>query len=292
MNLIIVGALGIISGTVLFFVIFVNDIDYFQPEINEIVLESGSFVNIDTNQVASVSPEKMLFDITGTDDDFETRPTEIIWDRPTFLLKPELSELYDQIGLLDEPQNSVVVFPIFTVTAYAKDSFYDYYYDICDESCLTTNIKNAFIQEASGNGAQVLRLLGYNIITDVEVDQDPTILNSFDKVILLHNEYVTKNEFETITSHPNVIYLYPNALYAEIEVDYEEETITLIRGHGYPEESISNGFDWKYDNSQYEDDYECANMKFYKIDNGWMLNCYPDVAILTNSELLKIIREF
>ena len=40
---------------------------------------------------------------------------------------------------------------------------------------------------------------------------------------MLHNEYVTRPMFDAITSHPNVIYLYPNALYAEIEVNYIDE---------------------------------------------------------------------
>ena len=75
---------------------------------------------------------------------------------------------------------------------------------------------------------------------------------------MLHNEYVTRTMFDAITNHPNVLYLYPNALYAEIEVDYIDETITLIRGHNYPEPEITNGFDWEFDNTHpYEFDSEC-----------------------------------
>ena len=44
--------------------------------------------------------------------------------------------------------------------------------------------------------------------------------------------------FNSIVNHPHVIYLYPNALYAEIEVDYKKNEMTLIRGHGYPESTI------------------------------------------------------
>ena len=57
---------------------------------------------------------------------------------------------------------------------------------------------------------------------------------------MLHNEYVTRTMFDAITSHPNVVYLSPNALYAEIEVDYDNDTITLIRGHNYPQPEIKN----------------------------------------------------
>ena len=81
-----------------------------------------------------------------------------------------------------------------------------------------------------------------------------------------------------------------------IEVDYDANTITLIRGHGYPESEISNGFDWEFDNTHpYEYDNQCLTMKFYKIDNGWMTNCYPE-QVFTNSvngthKILKLIKE-
>jgi hypothetical protein len=101
--------------------------------------------------------------------------------------------------------------------------------------------------------------------------------------------------FDAITNHPNVIYLYPNALYAEIEVDYIDETITLVRGHNYPEPSIINGFDWEFDNTHpYEFDSECADMEMYQIKNGWMTNCYPENVFLKNSHamvLLKAIKD-
>ena len=113
---------------------------------------------------------------------------------------------------------------------------------------------------------------------------------------MLHNEYVTRTMFDAITNHPNVIYLYPNALYAEIEVDYIDETITLIRGHNYPEPEIANGFDWEFDNTHpYEYDSLCLDMHFYQIENGWMTNCYPENFFLQNTEslfnLLKLVKD-
>ena len=110
------------------------------------------------------------------------------------------------------------------------------------------------------------------------------------------NEYVTRTMFDAITNHPNVVYLYPNALYAEIEVDYINETITLIRGHNYPEPEIINGFDWEFDNTHpYEYDSLCADMEFYQIENGWMTNCYPENFFLKNTEslfnLLKLVKD-
>jgi hypothetical protein len=80
-------------------------------------------------------------------------------------------------------------------------------------------------------------------------------------------------------------------LYAEIEVDYVDNTITLIRGHNYPEPEISNGFGWEFDNTHpYEFDSECLDMEFYKIENGWMTNCYPDLLMKENRILLTEIK--
>ena len=149
---------------------------------------------------------------------------------------------------------------------------------------------------SSGNAAQALSLMGYPVLDDIAIDKNPSILERYDKIIMLHNEYVTQKMFDAITNHPKVIYLYPNALYAEIEVDYETGLMTLIRGHGYPDSQISNVFDWEFDNTHpYEYDTECSKMRFDQIDNGWMTNCYPE-QVFTNSikgtyDILKVIKE-
>ena len=81
-------------------------------------------------------------------------------------------------------------------------------------------------------------------------------------------------------------------MYAEIDFDEDLWEISLIRGHNYPDPLIRNGFDWKFDNSLEEYDVTCKDMKFSKIDNGWMLNCYPENILHKSKELLKQIREF
>ena len=40
---------------------------------------------------------------------------------------------------------------------------------------------------SSANGLQILNLLDYDIITDISVHQNPEILSSYEKIILLHN---------------------------------------------------------------------------------------------------------
>ena len=217
-----------------------------------------------------------------------------------FNFKTENSERYES---LKNSSNSVVVVPTFTFTAYTEPGFYTFYRGDCNEEyhgmlfrdsdCLTTSINYNKPSDftASTIGINILHLLDYPLITDIDVDKNPEILSNYEKIIILHNEYVTSEMFDAITSHPNVVYLYPNALYAEIDVNYNDNTISLIRGHNYPDPLIRNGFDWIYDNSLLEYDIECTEWKFEKISNGHMLNCYPEYAIYSDELLLRTLNE-
>jgi hypothetical protein len=219
-----------------------------------------------------------------------------IWLSLALGLNPNKIDEYREVAVWNDPQKAVVVYPYFTYAAYAPQGFYEYFTGECN-SCTTTKFAQPTpLYTSSGLGHQALTLLGYTGITDMDIDRNPSILQQFDKVIMLHNEYVTRTMFDAITSHPNVLYLYPNALYAEIEVNYIDQTITLIRGHDYPpEDPVTNGFDWEFDNTHpYEYDSDCFDMRIYKISNGFMTNCYPENVFLKDEHLfnfLKIIKD-
>ncbi|HEX5457939.1 MAG TPA: N,N-dimethylformamidase beta subunit family domain-containing protein [Candidatus Nitrosotalea sp.] len=210
----------------------------------------------------------------------------------TMTLKPTLSSLYDQIGLSKKSKDIVFVYPIFTQAAYGTHGFYDYYNKKCDTSCLRVQIPTKVngVYSSSIAGALALKLLQYPHVTDVDVDKNPDILKKYKRVIMLHNEYVTKKEFDAVTSHPDVIYMYPNAMYAQVKTNYTTGTLTLVKGHGYPSNSISNGFGWKFDNSKYEYDTRCDNWNFSKVQNGFMLNCYPEYRMLYDVKLLQSLQ--
>jgi len=199
----------------------------------------------------------------------------------------------DELNQFSSPHNIVVVRPIFTQSAYNSGGFYDFFEGECDNSCLTVPVDQDWDNRkytSSKNALRVFDILEWKIIDDLDLQQDPAQLENYERVILLHNEYVTKEMFDGIMNHPKVIYLYPNALYAEVSYNSDSHTITLIRGHGYPESSISNGFDWKFDNTHpYEYDANCGNKQFYRIGNGFMLDCYPEKIITTDRELIKQI---
>ena len=262
-------------------------------------IKFSSVWGVDKDSLVFVS--SAFFEIYGHNGDCYINPLDGIskWRSITLALNPNNMDMYNEVAVWNDPENvnAVVVFPYFTFTAYQPEGFYDYYKGECDD-CTTTKFATRAVSQytSSGQAHQALSLLGYNSITDVEIDKNPDILQQFDKVIMLHNEYVTRSMFDAITSHPNVIYLYPNALYAEIEVNYIDGTITLIRGHNYPEQEISNGFDWEFDNTHpYEYDSICLDMEFYKIENGWMTTCYPENVFVLNTEqifnVLKIIKD-
>jgi len=200
------------------------------------------------------------------------------------LKNPQLSELYKKLQFDEDlEKKTVVVMPTLTAIAYSEPGFYSYYRGECNVDCLTMPLTYLpFLDFRSNSFAvQVFDLLGYDRISDIEIDVNPDVLKKYDKIVLLHSEYVTKKMFDSITSHPNVVYLYPNALYAEIEINYDENFIKLIRGHNYPDRSITNGFDWQYDNTHpYEFDIDCEDWMFYEINNGYMLNCYPENFII------------
>ena len=276
-----------------YFVVFSNETAEI-IEIKQIPKSENSQTLIQTNV-------KSLFKVMAYENDFEIINGEKIWRDVFYELDESNTMIYDD---LRNDKKTAVVFPIFTAAAYSEPGFYTFYRGECDrefhgvlfrdDDCLTVKLEDEYnpLFTSSANGLQVLNLLDYEIITDISIHQNPEILSTYEKIILLHNEYVTSIEFDAILSHPNVIYLYPNALYAEVNFDEELWEISLVRGHNYPEITIRNGFDWKFDNSIEEYDVTCEDMKFSKIDNGWMLNCYPENVLHKSKELLKQIKEF
>lgn len=190
---------------------------------------------------------------------------------------------YQEYEKLKSPERTAVIYPIFTQNAYDWGSFHDFYLGRCDD-CTSSEFTTGYekIYASSGNAYTVLEFLGYTMLDDIQVDKNPNILRQFDKIILLHNEFVTKSEFDAIQNHPNVIYLYPNSLSSEISVDYQTNTLTLLRGPGYPTGDITNAFDWEFDNTPDLQNWDCLDWEFKQIDNGFMLNCYPEQIMTDN----------
>jgi len=238
-------------------------------------------------QIVNIPVDEILFKLVPKYDEYG-RVTSM------FLSKdPKFNDIYKKIGFFTKSTTTAFVYPIFTQAAYSKDGFYDYYNEKCDSKCLTVTIPSNFKGSYSSSiiGSYVLSTLNYSYITDIDIDKNPDILKQYKRIIVLHNEYVTKKEYDAISNHPDTIYLYPNALYAEVKSDYATNTITLVRGHGYPDINIKNAFNRIIDNSRYEYNVSCDNWTFYLRENKTLLNCYPEVRLIHDPELLKYLQK-
>lgn len=282
---------------------FLVDIGIIQVPTNIVDLSENS--NIDKEKFLRESDPRYellgnspFFKMFAFEKDFIMTPSGPVALERHYEFKPDVPrETYQKIVIDLIEQRALVVIPTFTSSAYAEpNGFYAYFRGECD-SCTTTKIdeEKSLGYTASGNAVAVMKLLGYQFITDITLAKNPEILKQYDKIIMLHNEYVTKEMFYAVTNHPKVLYLFPNALYGKIEINYEDKTITLIRGHGYPpQDPVKNGFDWEYEdlNHPWEYDTECKNWKFVDIKNGTMLNCYPEIIIHKDKKLLSMIKEY
>lgn len=180
-------------------------------------------------------------------------------------------------------KNYVVVIPDFTYSAYQKNGFYDYYRDNSTNKTITVNVVSQDYYK-DDEILNTFKKYGFSTITDTQINSNPMILNNYSKVIVLHNEYVTQKEFNALQNHNNVLYLYANALYAK--VNYSNNKITLVKGHGFPkifnsknndyeQGDMRNAFNWKYDiNRFYELNQNCG-FKFLKTSNGFESVCFP-----------------
>ena len=272
--------IGIIASTLF----FIFESDFTQESIN------GENEKVELIEWSSGE----LFSILVDPNDLILVEGKTVPLKATFGLKKELNQTYKKIGFFDEEKKPLFIIPTFTASAYSKNGFYDFYNGNCSEQCLTTKIvtENKLDYSSSANSVKILQLLGYDSISDLELHRNPSILKNYGKIIILHNEYVSKIMFDAITSHKNVVFLYPNSMYVEIELDEVNNKITLIRGHGYPNSDITNGFNWENENTNpYEFDSGCNSWEFYPISNGHMLNCYPEQIIWQDELLLKTLKE-
>ena len=228
---------------------------------------------------------------------------------------PEMNEIY--IEIMNNDDETIVIFPTISLHAYSQQCIWDYYVPATEDckiiqldseidlSSMNDNIwlNPAFIENVSGHflyntnlaSFQTLQLLNYEMLSDLEIEKNPNILENYDKIIVLHNKYVSKKIFDTITNHPKVIYLNPGALSEEVSIDFTNNTITVLSPIKYPEEkNYRNDFFWAYDNTdkEFEDCYMIDDPKFEIVSNGIMTNCFSDNLLAKSKDFLKIIKDY
>ena len=148
------------------------------------------FFKFHTVQLDTGNP---YFDVYVTERDFDNAQQNFLVpvDGIKLIINESTVEIID---VLKPNDGTVVIYPVFTSAAYHEHGFYTYYDGNCNESCITDlSFEDVEITyNSSGTTAQILHAVGYDFITDIDVDKNPEILQNYDTVILLHNEYVTK----------------------------------------------------------------------------------------------------
>jgi hypothetical protein len=207
----------------------------------------------------------------------------------TILIIIAVNVQYPQSNPLRTPKHrTIVIEPVFTEAAYQSGGWYD------NNKVTSVNLNYTKNWRTTFGGSEI----GFNAINktgsvdttnDIEVTLHPEILQAYDKVILLHNEYVTKTEYYAIMSHPNVFYGYPNSL--NRFVSYERNTtvtnpsgsITLIGYTGNPYSNAKWGEVNEFD--------RCSRHGYEVVEypNGNGLSCYPERLIVHNKGPIDVM---
>jgi hypothetical protein len=155
-----------------------------------------------------------------------------------------------------------LVKPTFTAAAY-NNAFYVFYFKYANVPVgvnVTTDLNllsSKITSQTIGTIKSVFAMLelvknlkwitqGANIaiITDVDVDNGSMIFeknninnNAYDVIILGHQEYVTQQEYNNlkkfVANGGTMIILDGNVFYAQVKYDRNNQTITLVKGHGW-----------------------------------------------------------
>jgi hypothetical protein len=162
--------------------------------------------------------------------------------------------------------STAIVKPVFTHSAYQKGAFYTFYdrhkndvttqYDL---TMLTTQVLNGWGQS---RGALVhfyplIKNNTINVITDIDVHNND--ITQYDKLILLHSEYVTQQYYDNLRNFVEkggtLILFDANSLYAEVLYDDVANTITLRLGHSWSFDGTraekSVGERWEQENQEF-----------------------------------------
>jgi len=192
----------------------------------------------------------------------------------------ELESTYD--FLKNSTQSTIVVYPTYTYYANEKNSLADVGTENCDR-CETYmfdyGLRRPYGYSDIGGSFLPIAERYFNMTDDYIVNKHPEILDAFDRVILMRNTYVTENLRQTILSHDKVIYLFPDAMTKQINIT--NSTMTYI-GEYEPLHSMV---------PVWNDDNRCADWLFVPVENGYIMTCFPDVALINNNEMLITIRD-
>jgi len=131
-------------------------------------------------------------------------------DNSTFILdsnnirRTKLGNAFFQV----HKPKTLLIEAVFTEQFYQPHGYYD------NMKIRTVGLNHSMTPRMIYSGSKTafdLLSQSFSTTNDIEVTRHPEILQHYDRIILLHNEYVSKVEYDAIIRLPNVFYLYPNA---------------------------------------------------------------------------------
>ncbi len=209
----------------------------------------------------------------------------------------DIQEMKQKHDSRDSRRAVAFVEPSFTAAAYNLDGFYEFYdkyedidfgEDVIDDLHLMTadipaDPEKAYFEPIMQRVKDfVPEEVKTTIIGDMDV-HDGFIFrndgsNAYEALFLLHNEYVTQQEYDNLRSFVSnggrVVFLDGNLFYGEVSYDKTHCTATLIKGHDWE-------FDGKAVKRSISERYFDENREF--LGSNYMINSLWDPVSFTNN---------
>jgi hypothetical protein len=147
-------------------------------------------------------------------------------------------------------------------------------------------------------------------LTDMDVDQGRIFSengsNVFDLLIMFHNEYISQPEYDNlkkfVENGGTILFTEGNVLYAEVDYDPDNETITLVKGHNWefngtvaknsvPERWLDENREWMGSNFLIVPSYDHLPFRFNPFNYNHTEEQYvtnPNAKILLNYEAYNL----
>ena len=209
----------------------------------------------------------------------------------------DIEETKQKHGSRDSPRAVAFVEPSFTAAAYNLDGFYEFYdkyqdvdfgQGIADDlNLMTADIPaepdrayfEPILQRVKGfvSSDVEMTIIGDTDVHDGFIFRDDGT-NAYEALILLHNEYVTQQEYDNLKRYVSnggkIIFLDGNLFYGEVAYDRAYCTATLIKGHDWE-------FDGKVVKRSVSERYFDENREF--LGSNYMINSLWDPISFSNN---------
>jgi hypothetical protein len=121
---------------------------------------------------------------------------------------------------------------------------------VSDIGWLTPDSNVTVITDADVNRGSIFTEMGNGINIS-----NGNVVNSYDVIILGHQEYVTQSEYDNLRKYVanggTMIILDGNVFYAEVKYDSQKNTVTLVKGHGW---TFNGKSAWKSINERWKNE--------------------------------------